>query len=146
MAKYNQQHPRVLDCETESDNTLEDNWNYTITIAPTKVPPVKSDTNCTPMWHGLSDKVSSMRVLVTRAYVKGTTLNNNDGGYDNGKLYNDDKYDDNNPSVDNNDPSVNNNESSDDDINNDYNDGYKNGYNDDNSYNNKNHNDRYNND
>ena len=69
-----------MDYETESDNTLEDDWQYTTTIAPS----VESTNARTPLWHGLSDEVSSVPVPIVRACIKGTTINNNDRYNDSG--------------------------------------------------------------
>jgi hypothetical protein len=63
-AEYQRLHPCVVDYETESNNSWEDNWKYTTTI--------------------LSDNVNSRTVPIVRACVKSTTININNGYEDNG--------------------------------------------------------------
>jgi len=69
---------------TKSKDTVEDDRQYTTTIASTKVPLVESNNASTSLRHGLSDEASSAIVPIMRACIKSTTTNTNDGYNDTG--------------------------------------------------------------
>jgi hypothetical protein len=58
---------------TKSEDTVEDDRQYTTTITSTTVPSVESNNTSTPLWHGLSYEVHSATLPIVSACIQSTT-------------------------------------------------------------------------